>query len=367
MTETSAATRITVAGEARYDVVVGTGVLDELSGLLGEGVHRVAVVHTEKFRQLAETIQQQLGEAGYVGHTIEVPDAEQAKELSVAAYIWSVLGRTGFTRSDAVVALGGGAVTDLAGFAAAAWLRGVRVAHVPTTLVGMVDAAIGGKTGINTAEGKNLVGAFHPPVGVLCDLAMLETLPEREYRGGLAEVIKVGFTHDPVILDRIETDLHGAITSTGPHTRELIERAIRVKAEVVGNDLYERATAVVGREALNYGHTLGHAIEKVEGYQWRHGEAISVGLAFAAELGRLAGRLDDATVARHREILAAVGLPLTYRANAWSQLLETMRIDKKARGNRLRFVILDELAKPRILEDPDPTLLTAAYAKVGRG
>jgi 3-dehydroquinate synthetase len=224
----------------------------------------------------------------------------------------------------------------------------------------MVDAAVGGKTGINTAEGKNLVGAFHPPAGVLCDLAALDSLPANDYVSGMAEIIKAGFIADPAILDLVEADPQGARTPAGPHTAELIERSIRVKAEVVSNDLKESGL----REILNYGHTLAHAIEKNERYKWRHGAAVSVGMVFAAELGRLAGRLDDATADRHRSVLESVGLPLTYRGDQWPKLLETMKVDKKSRGNLLRFIVLDGLAKPTVLEGPDPAVLLAAYGEV---
>jgi 3-dehydroquinate synthase len=352
--------RIRVATARPYDVVVGEGLLDELPALVRKA-QRVAVIHPAALRTTGETIAEELRTQGFEAHSVEVPDGEQSKDLKVAAYLWDVLGKAGFTRTDAVVAVGGGATTDLAGFVAATWLRGVDVVHVPTTLLGMVDAAVGGKTAINTSAGKNLVGAFHEPLGVLCDLAALETLPKHDYVSGLAEVIKVGFTHDPRILELVEQDPQAATTPAGPHTRELIERAIAVKAGVVADDLTEQG----GRETLNYGHTLGHAIEKVEDYRWRHGAAVSVGLVFVAELARLAGRLDDATVQRHRDVLAAVGLPTSYDGD-WTQLLAAMRIDKKARADRLRFVVLDALAKPRILDDPDPSHLVAAWEEVRR-
>ena len=232
---------------------------------------------------------------------------------------------------------------------------------MPTSVLAMVDAAVGGKTGINTAEGKNLVGSFHPPAGVLCDLAALDSLPVNDFVSGLAEIIKAGFIADPVILELIEEDPEAARTPTGPHTAELIERSIKVKAEVVSGDLKESGL----REILNYGHTLAHAIEKNERYQWRHGAAVSVGMHFAAELGRLAGRLDDETADRHRTILESVGLPLSYRHDQWPKLLENMRLDKKSRGNLLRFIVLDGLAKPTVLEGPDPAVLLAAYGEVG--
>ncbi len=348
-----ASTRIRVATSQPYDVVVGEGLLGELPGLLVRA-QRVAVVHPEALRATGEAIAEDLRSSGFEAHSVEVPDGEPAKDLLVAAYLWDVLGQAGFTRTDAIVAVGGGATTDLAGFVAATWLRGVDVVHVPTTLLAMVDAAVGGKTGINTSAGKNLVGAFHEPIGVLCDLTALETLPKHDFTSGLAEVIKVGFTHDPRILELVEDD-------PVKHTRELIERAIAVKAGVVSDDLTEQG----GREFLNYGHTLGHAIEKVEDYRWRHGAAVAVGLVFVAELARLAGRLDDVTVQRHRDVLQQVGLPTTYDGD-WPKLLAAMRIDKKSRGDRLRFVVLDALAKPRILDDPDPTHLVAAWEEVRR-
>jgi 3-dehydroquinate synthase len=358
--------RIAVAATTPYDVVIGNNLLGELPGLLGDGVQKVAVIHPRALRASADAVRADLGEAGYTAHAIEVPDAEDAKTAEVAAYCWSVLGQAGFTRSDAVVGVGGGTTTDLAGFVAATWLRGVRCVHIPTTLLGMVDAAVGGKTGINTAEGKNLVGSFWEPAGVLCDLAALETMSRHEYVSGLAEVIKCGFIADPVILDLVEADPDGACSPSYPHTAELIARSIEVKAEVVGADLRERTSSgsQVGRETLNYGHTLGHAIERVERYRWRHGPAISIGMVFVAELARAAGRLDDATADRHAAVLSSVGLPVTYRPDAWPQLHEAMKLDKKARADRLRFVILESLAKPAILEAPDPALLLAAYAEL---
>ncbi|MGW2840016.1 3-dehydroquinate synthase [Streptomyces sp. NPDC001493] len=362
MTE-QAPTRIQVAGtegSAPYEVLVGRQLLGELPKLIGDRAKRVAVLHPEALAETGEAVREDLASQGYEAIAIQLPNAEEAKTVEVAAYCWKALGQTGFTRSDVIVGVGGGATTDVAGFVAASWLRGVRWIAVPTTVLGMVDAAVGGKTGINTAEGKNLVGAFHPPAGVLCDLAALDSLPVHDYVSGMAEIIKAGFIADPVILDLVEADPEGARTPAGPHTAELIERSIRVKAEVVSSDLKESGL----REILNYGHTLGHAIEKNERYKWRHGAAVSIGLVFAAELGRLAGRLDDATADRHRTVLASVGLPLTYRGDQWPRLLENMKLDKKSRGDLLRFIVLDALGKPTVLEGPDPAVLLAAYGEV---
>ena len=369
MGRVSEVTRIAVRAERPYDVVVGSGLLDELPGLLGEGVQRVAVLHPPTLIDDASRVTAALAAGGFEVTRIDVPDAEAAKTARVAARCWSVLGTAGFSRSDAVVGLGGGSTTDLAGFVAATWLRGVRLVTLPTSLLAMVDAAIGGKTGINTPEGKNLVGCFHEPAGVLVDLDLLATLPEADLRAGMAEIVKAGFIADPAILELIENDRAGALDPASGVLRELIERSIRVKAEVVSADLREATSAGrrVGRELLNYGHTLGHAIERREDYRWRHGEAVSVGLVFAAELSRRAGRLDDETAARHGRILTSLGLPVRYDPDAFEDLLVTMGLDKKTRGSTLRFVILNGLASAEILPGPDAVLLRDSYAAVTAG
>jgi 3-dehydroquinate synthase len=349
-----------------YDVVIGSGVIGRMPDLLRPGVERVLVVHPPTLASLAGKVADTLTDKGYAAELAEVPDAESAKTSSVADSLWGRLGRAGFTRSDAIVGLGGGTVTDLAGFVGATWLRGVQVVQVPTTLLGMVDAAVGGKTGINTAEGKNLVGAFHPPAGVLCDTDVLATLPEADFAGGLAEVVKCGFIADPVILELVAEDPAGARRADSPRLRELIERAVQVKADVVAVDLKESSL----REVLNYGHTFGHAIEQVEDYTWRHGEAISVGMVYAAELARLSGHLSGpeggGLVERHRAVLESVGLPTTYRGDRWDALLTAMRRDKKSRGSTLRFVVLDGLARPTRLVGPSDDQLREAYTLISQ-
>jgi 3-dehydroquinate synthase len=358
MTQT---TRISVTGPKSYEVVIGSGLLGELPTLL-DGAQRVAIIHPPTLRVTAEAVRDDLVAVGFEAHAVEVPDGEDAKTLTVAGFCFDVLGQVGFTRSDALIGLGGGATTDLAGWVAASWLRGVRIVQIPTTLAGMVDAAVGGKTGINIDRGKNLVGAFHPPVGVLCDLGTLSSLPVNDYIAGLAEVVKCGFISDPAILDIIEANVEAVTQPGNPFERELIERSVAVKAKVVSEDLTEQGL----REILNYGHTLGHAIEKAERYTWRHGAAVSIGLVYAAELARALGRLDDETADRHKRILSALRLPVSYRAGMFNQLLDTMKVDKKSRGDRLRFVLLDGLAKPVTVDNPDPALLVAAYSEVSQ-
>ncbi|AIJ24249.1 3-dehydroquinate synthase [Amycolatopsis methanolica] len=351
--------RIEVRTARPYPVVVGRGLLGELTEAV-KGASSVAIIHQPTLTTTAEAVRDELNAAGLDAHRVEIPDAEDGKALSVAGFCWEVLGRIGLDRQGVVIGLGGGAVTDLAGFVAGTWMRGVRLVNVPSTLLGMVDAAVGGKTGINTDAGKNLVGVFHEPSAVLVDLATLETLPRNELIAGMAEVVKAGFIADPRILELIEADPEAATDPAGGVLGELVRRSIQVKADVVAADLRESDL----REILNYGHTLGHAIERRERYRWRHGAAVSVGLVFAAELARLAGRLDDETAERHARILELLGLPTKYDPDALPQLIDSMRKDKKTRSGVLRFVVLDGLAKPGRLEGPDPALLAAAYSAV---
>ncbi len=352
---------VRVASTAPYDVVIGRGLRSAVSEAIGRPA-KVALVHPVRLQDTAEAMREGLSNDATEVHLVQVPDAEDAKTLGVLAFCWDVFGQIGLGRTDVVLGLGGGTVTDVAGFAAATWMRGVRVVQVPTTLLGMVDAAVGGKTGINTGAGKNLVGAFHEPSAVIADLATLDTLPRAELVAGMAEVVKCGFIADPRILELVEADPVAALDPAGPVLPELVLRAVQAKATVVAADLKESDL----REILNYGHTLGHAIEKREQFRWRHGEAVSVGMMFAAELASAAGRLDDAAVARHRSVLGSLGLPTGYSAGALDELILAMGTDKKTRSGTLRFVVLDAVGRPGRLEGPDPALLTTAYARIAQ-
>lgn len=347
---------VRVEGPTPYDVLIGRGVRDRVPELLG-GARRVALVHAPGLT---------VDLPGYEVLDLELPDGEAAKSAAVVTDAWERLGAAGFTRSDAVVTMGGGATSDVGGFIAATWLRGVRVVHVPTSLLGMVDAAVGGKTGIDTGAGKNLVGSFHEPAGVLCDLDLLATLPPAELVSGLGEVVKCGFIADPEILAILEADPAAVLDPVSDALAQLVERSITVKADVVAGDLKETGgvDGHPGREALNYGHTLAHAVEKVTGYTVRHGEAVSLGMVYVAALARLAGRLDDQTAARHATTLASVGLPTAWADASFDDLLAVMRVDKKTRGATLRFVVLDALARPSVLVGPSEELLRAAYEEM---
>ncbi|CAN5259800.1 3-dehydroquinate synthase [soil metagenome] len=358
-------TTITVPGSAitgseSYDILVGRDILSELPALIGPDVRKVLIVHPPTLGARATALRESLLDS-YEVLLAEIPDAETGKRVEVAAFCWQVMGQADFTRSDLVIGFGGGAVTDLAGFVAATWLRGVGLIQVPTTLLGMVDAAIGGKTGINTAEGKNLVGAFYAPKAVVVDLDTLVGLSQMEILAGFGEVVKYGFIAEPEILDIIERDVDVATNSQSDEFRRMIELSIGIKARVVGEDFKEAGL----REILNYGHTLGHAVEYAERFQWRHGAAVAIGMVYAAELARLTGRLSDDVVDRHRNILTSLQLPVGYPAGRWATLLSVMKRDKKARGSMLRFIVLDDVAKPTTLTGPDESLLFAAYQEIG--
>lgn len=351
---------VTVTGRDSYDISIGAGTRHELRDRLGPKVNRALLIHQPIMSGEATRIREAL--AGEVDVLLaEVPDAEDAKRIEVAAFCWGIMGQADFTRSDAVISLGGGATTDLAGFVAATWLRGVRIVHIPTTVLGSVDAAVGGKTGINTAEGKNLVGSFYAPAAVLVDTDLLTSLPETEVRTGFAEIAKAGFISDTSILEDLNSRVDECLDMSSELSADILRRAIQVKANVVSEDFTEQGL----REILNYGHTLGHAIEHAERYRWRHGVAISIGMMFAAELSRLVRALSDDDVNLHRVILGErLGLPLQYPGGRWETLRATMQRDKKARGSALRFVLLDGIARPTVTTVGDDSLLFAAYQEI---
>ena len=358
--------RLGVAGAQPYDVVVGHDLSDEIVrgvvGAAGGGAGGVALSHADALADRAGAVRAALTGAGLRVGLVEVPGGEAAKTAAVLESVWGRLGELRLGRDGAVVGLGGGATTDLAGFAAATWLRGVPVVQVPTTLLAMVDAAIGGKTGIDTPAGKNLVGAFHAPAAVVCDLDALAGLPAVELRAGLGEVVKCGFIADPVILNRVLADPADLKRWDAPVLAELVARCAAVKAAVVGVDPAEAGA----REILNYGHTCAHAIESVTGYAWRHGEAVAVGCVFAAEVARALGRLDPAVVALHRQALSAAGLPVSFEQGAgrFEELVRAMASDKKVRAGRIRMVLLDDVARPVRGVVPDEAVLRAAHGAV---
>ena len=346
---------IDIKAERQYQVRIGADFKDEIKDV-AKGRERIAFIFSEKMKDQVKNLEVGDAEPFYFA----VPDSEIAKSAKTLMQLWDWLGAAGFTRSDLIVGIGGGAITDLSGFAAASWLRGIDWVAIPTTVAGMVDAAVGGKTGINSEYGKNLIGAFHSPQRVIVDLKWLETLSDRDFSAGLAEVVKCGFIRDTKILDILKGKSLAEIRADKPLTTELIERSIRVKGDVVSGDYKES----FDREILNYGHTFGHAVELDSNYSLRHGECVSIGMIYVAELAYSLDLIPESTLLLHRELLGSLDLPTTYSASSWSALLANMKLDKKSRGNTLRFVLLGEIGQTQRVEGPDEGALIAAYEKV---
>lgn len=347
--------KIKVSAERSYFVEVGT---DWKRSLIESTLSRarVAVILSAS---LAPRIKElDLGDSELF--IFEIPDGESGKSSESLLKIWDWLGAAGFTRSDLIVGIGGGAVTDFAGFAAATWLRGLDWIAIPTTVAGAVDAAIGGKSAINSDYGKNLIGAFHSPIKVIIDLDWLTTLSDRDFAAGLAEVVKCGFISDGRILELIRGKGILEIRGDTKLVQELIERSVQVKADVVSEDFRES----FAREALNYGHTLGHAVEIDSGFSLRHGECVAIGLAFMANLQADLALISLELADDHLQILRDLNLPISYKRDRWSKLLAHMSVDKKSRGRVLRFVTITSIGKTDRLEDPDPKVLYSAYEKV---
>lgn len=338
-------TTIEVTGVQPSTITVGRGLgFDPIVAALDSAATKALIVHARPLAARAQALAEHLRSLGYEAATADHPDAEAGKSIEVVASLWDECGRLQLGRKDAIVAMGGGATTDMAGFVAATWLRGITLINVPTTLLAMVDAAVGGKTGINTSVGKNLVGSFYPATSVVADMDLLETLPAPDLAAGAAEVIKCGFIADPDILRIVEeTDPSELLRSNSPQLAQITTRAIAVKARVVSADLTEGGL----REILNYGHTLAHAIERANEYTWRHGDAVAVGCCFAARLAQARGLLSAEDVARHDQLFSRVGLPTRYEGSTLEELTRIMLSDKKVRRGILRFVLLDGIANPR--------------------
>ena len=346
---------IEVAAEQTYPVIIDSSWKVELSKLL-VGRNKAAIIVSEKMqgsiKDLVATDAEVL--------IFPIPDGEAGKSSATLNKIWDWLGAAGFTRSDLIVGIGGGAVTDFAGFAAASWLRGIDWIAIPTTVAGAVDAAIGGKTAINSEYGKNLIGAFHSPTAVIIDVSWFDSLSDRDFAAGLAEVVKAGFISDAKILELIGTSEISDLRTNRDTVIELITRAIKVKAEVVSSDFRES----FDREVLNYGHTLGHAIELHCKYDLRHGECVAIGMAFMAQLQLSLGLITPELAQQHLDILENLGLPISYQRQAWPSLLASMYLDKKSRGKTLRLVTIKGIGITDRLENPDEKILLAAYEKV---
>lgn len=353
---------IPVTSGAGYQVIVGQGAGAALTQMLQERPRKIFLIYPPPLSGAARALATSLTQSGQVVKLFEHPDGEGAKNIRIVEDAWRCLGENHFSREDAVVALGGGATTDMAGFVAATWLRGIELFNLPTSLLAMVDAAIGGKTGINTSLGKNLVGSFYPPSAVICDLDYLQTLPPRQLHSGLAEVIKCGFIADRKILQLLNGQSPEKLVGSPAAAEEVISRAINVKAGVVSEDLREGGM----RECLNYGHTLAHAIEKASSYQVLHGEAVAIGMVFAAQVAVELNLLTPSQLQSQRRQIAALGLPTTCPQYSFKQLLKIMASDKKVRGGVIRMVLTTGNGQIQVTPITDYHLLERAFNAINQ-
>jgi 3-dehydroquinate synthase len=336
---------VEVVADRNYQVVIGGNGLSEIKRISSE--HRkVLIIAPSSLLKLFK-----IRESGNISIFV-APEGESQKSLKVLERVWNKCASVGLERTDAIVGVGGGATTDLAGFAASTWLRGIDWYAIPTSLAGMVDAAIGGKTGLNASSGKNLIGAFYSPRKVLIDIDFLRTLPHRDLNAGMAEVIKCGFISDYRILNLVQDDVLDF--------EQLIHRSVKVKAKVVGKDFKESKL----REVLNYGHTLGHAIEKDSKYRLRHGEAVSIGMIFAAELSKDLVDLDVDVVDLHRRLSINFKLPVSYPKSRLKYLMNLLMQDKKVKSGKLRFIGISKIGKPVWLEDVSSRTISRVYERI---
>ncbi len=349
-------------GSRSYSIVVEAGALssvgDRLRGLrVGR---RVALVSDAAIlARHGPTVRTSLGSAGFAVTVVEVPPGEAAKTLEVAATCWDALLAAGLDRTSTVVGLGGGAVGDLAGFVAATYMRGLHLVTLPTTVLAQVDASIGGKTAIDHPKAKNLIGAFHQPRLVVTDPTVLTTLADRDFRSGMAEVVKHGIVLDAAYFDEVERAAPRLLARDVPTLERIIAGSCRLKASVVERD--ERESEL--RHVLNYGHTVGHALEAATRYtRWTHGEAVSLGIAAEARVAHRLDVCDESTVRRQDDLLAALGLPVRSGPVDVDEVLAAMGRDKKARDGRVPFVLAPRLGSFRLVQDVSEGIIRDVFA-----
>lgn len=355
---------ISVRAEHEYEVRIGAQLESLLTDSSWLRPRSALFVCNEDSAAVCGQLQLLTSDQGLRNTCVQVPRGESAKTTVVLEQLWRACVDAGLDRDGLVIAVGGGTVTDVAGFAASTWMRGVQWVAVPTTTAGMVDAAIGGKTGINTDAGKNVVGAFHSPIAVLCATTTLATLDRLDFAAGLVEALKCGFIADPEILTLMSAQPVALFDVTSDALLEVIARSVQVKADVVSADFTEQAPAnSIGREVLNYGHTFGHALEAASGYTCRHGDAVSVGMVFAAELAEAIGAAPDGFTARHREALTALGVPVGHGYRDFAPLFASMGRDKKSRAGVIRFILLRNVADAFVADDVPSDVIEQAHVR----
>lgn len=338
--------------ERGYDIIIGRGLIDTpatWAGLPG-GADALIVTNVTVGPLYTDRLRAALGTRFARVHVVELPDGEAHKDWATLNLIFDTLLARACDRKTVLFALGGGVVGDMAGFAAACYMRGVPFVQVPTTLLAQVDSSVGGKTAINHPLGKNMIGAFYQPLQVVCDLDTLATLPQRELVAGLAEVIKYGPIADMAFFDWIESNIEALLAREPAALAHAVRRSCEIKAWVVGQD--EREGGL--RAILNFGHTFGHAIESGLGYgEWLHGEAVGCGMVMAMQLSRRLGLVDDAMAERVTRLIARAGLPVTGPALGTARYLELMRVDKKAEAGQIRFVVIEAPGRAGVRPAPD--------------
>lgn len=343
-------------GERSYPIVVGSGLLGDAGCVAAHVAARDVLVVTNETVAPLYLAMLEAGLAGRRVYSIALPDGEQHKTLGVLGRVFDALVEARLNRDACIVALGGGVVGDMAGFAAACYQRGIDFVQAPTTLLAQVDSSVGGKTGVNHPGGKNLIGAFHQPRAVLSDLSTLRTLPPRELRAGLAEVVKYGLIDDLGFLEWIERHLDALLALDAAALAHAVRRSCEIKARIVAADEREHGQ----RALLNLGHTFGHAIETAAGYgEWLHGEAVAMGMLLAADLSQRLGWIDGTDVGRLRELLLRAGLPVTAPPIGASRALGLMGMDKKVLAGRIRLVLLRRLGAGEVSGDYPPEALQA--------
>lgn len=350
--------------ERSYDILIGAGLIDDAASWHGlpESADALVVSNTTVAPLYADRLTARLRERHARVQLLALPDGERYKDWPTLNRIFDCLLESGCDRKAVLYALGGGVVGDLTGFAAACWMRGVPFVQVPTTLLAQVDSSVGGKTGINHPRGKNMIGAFHQPARVVCDLGVLDTLPRRELSAGLAEVIKYGPIADPAFFDWVEANLDALLARDRGALAHAVRRSCEIKAQVVGAD--EREAGL--RAVLNFGHTFGHAIEAGLGWgEWLHGEAVGCGMVLAAELSARLGLADATLVARLRALVARAGLPVVPPRWPLARWLVLMRVDKKVDAGAIRFVLIDGIGRATLRAVPDEEVGAAIDAHTG--
>ena len=342
-------------GPRSYQISIGTRILDRVGSVVGSCCptqHAVVVTDENVEQPHAMNVAKSLQETGVQTDLVVLPSGESTKSIEVAEQLWKKCLEVEVNRKSIIVAVGGGVIGDLAGFIAATYARGLRFLQIPTTLLAQVDSSVGGKVGINLPDAKNMVGAFWQPAGVLIDTATLDTLPAREYRAGLAEVVKYGVILDEEFfeyLERTESDINQRKPSV---LIDIVERSCQLKAKIVSEDEREESGL---RAVLNYGHTFAHALESVTGYrELLHGEAVSIGMLCASRLAEHLGRFDHASTERQAALLQNLGLPVAVPQVDHANILKAFRSDKKSEGNNLRFVLPSRIGKVELVEHIDP-------------